>query len=329
MMKCIVIIPALNEEKTIADVLDAIPAQLFEESVYLEKVVIDDGSTDKTAQIAAEHGAAVIKHKSPQGVGSAFWSGVQEALRRTADFMVNIDGDGQMNPKDIEQLLRPILQGEADMVTASRFKNPEYVPNMPSVKRWGNQRVASIVSGIVGKKYYDVACGFRAYNKETLLRLNLKGRFTYTQETFINLANKKEIRIVEVPLVIRGEREFGKSRVASNVCKYAMKSGSIILGAFKDYKPIKFFGSLSLLFLVLGGGFEIIFFLHFLITGIFSGYLWAGLTGAFFGVISIVFLVIMIVSDTLSKIIMNQEEILYYNKKREFYGERSCEDQKI
>lgn len=322
-MKCIVVIPALNEERTIADVLDAIPMQLFEDAVHLEKVVVDDGSTDKTAQIAVEHGASVIKHKSTQGVGSAFWSGVLEALKRRADFMVNIDGDGQMNPEDIKKLLQPILQGEADMVTASRFKNSEFVPNMSFVKRWGNRRVASIVSSIVGEKYYDVACGFRAYNKETLLRLNLKGRFTYTQETFINLANKSEVRIVEVPLVIRGKREFGKSRVASNVCKYAMKSGSIILRAFKDYKPVKFFGSLSLFFLALGGAFEIIFFLHFITTGMFSGYLWAGLTGAFLGVISIMFLVIMVVSDTLSNIIMNQEELLYYNKKREFYGENN------
>lgn len=320
-MKCIVIIPALNEEKTIAGVLDAVPVSLFDGKVYLEKVVVDDGSTDLTSRIAEEHGASVIRHGTPQGVGSAFWSGIREALRRKADFAVNIDADGQMDPRDIEKLLEPIVEGKADMVTASRFKNPDYIPGMPSVKLWGNRQVARIVSNIVGKKYYDVACGFRAYSKDTMLRLNLKGRFTYTQETFLNLANKREIRIVEVPLEIRGEREFGKSRVASNVLKYAVKSGSIILGAFKDYKPIKFFGSLSLLFLGMGGVLEIIFFVHFFMTGMFSGYLWAGLTGAFCAVVSILLAVMMMVSDTLSKIIMNQEELLYFSKKREYYGD--------
>lgn len=321
MKKCVVIIPALNEEKTIARVLDAIPNKLFDDTVVLEKVVIDDGSEDSTAQIAKEHGAIVIKHGSPQGVGSAFWSGVCEAMRRKADLAVNIDGDGQMDPKDIEILLKPIIENEADMVTASRFKNPKLVPAMPKIKIWGNRQVARIVSNIIGEKYYDVACGYRAYNRETLLRLNLKGKFTYTQETFLNLANKREIRIMEIPLEIRGEREFGKSRVAANVCKYAFKSGSIILRAFKDYKPIKFFGGLSLGFLLGGVIFEIIFLSHFVMTGRFSGYLWAGLTGAFMAMVSLIFAVIMIVSDTLSKIIVNQEEILYYSKKREYYGD--------
>lgn len=320
-MKCVVIIPALNEEKTIADVLDAVPMTLFEGTVFLEKIVVDDGSADQTSRIAIAHGASVIRHNTPQGVGSAFWSGIQEAMRRKADFAVNIDADGQMNPRDIEKLLAPIVNGEADMVTASRFKNPQYIPNMPPIKRWGNERVAEIVSNIVGEKYYDVACGFRAYNKRTMLMLNLKGKFTYTQETFLNLANKRNIKIVEVPLAIRGEREFGKSRVASNVLKYAFKSGSIILGAFKDYKPIRFFGSLSLLFLGMGLVLEIGFFTHFFMTGMFSGYLWAGLMGAFFAIMSMILLILMIVSDTLSKIIMNQEEILYYSKKREYYGD--------
>lgn len=320
-MKCVVIIPALNEEKTIADVLDAVPMTLFEGTVFLEKIVVDDGSADQTSRIAIAHGASVIRHNTPQGVGSAFWSGIQEAMRRKADYAVNIDADGQMNPRDIEKLLVPIVNGEADMVTASRFKNPQYIPNMPPIKRWGNERVAEIVSNIVGEKYYDVACGFRAYNKRTMLMLNLKGKFTYTQETFLNLANKRNIKIVEVPLAIRGEREFGNSRVASNVLKYAFKSGSIILGAFKDYKPIRFFGSLSLLFLGMGLVLEIVFFTHFFMTGMFSGYLWAGLMGAFFAIMSMILLILMIVSDTLSKIIMNQEEILYYSKKREYYGD--------
>lgn len=320
MKKCVVIIPALNEEKTIATVLKAIPGTLFNNSVVLEKLVVDDGSTDNTSNIAIEHGAIVVKHKEPQGVGSAFWDGICEALRRKADYAVNIDADGQMDPKDIEKLLTPIVNDEADFVTASRFMNREYYPQMPKIKFWGNQQVAKIVSSITGKKFYDVACGYRAYNKETLLRLNLTGKFTYTQETFLNLANKSRIRIMEIPIKIRGEREFGKSRVASNVLKYAIKSGRIILRAFKDYKPIKFWGCLSLLCGSIGLVFETIFLLHFLMTGFFRGYLWAGLTGAFFALVALVLLVIMIVSDALSKIIINQEEILYYNKKREYYG---------
>lgn len=226
-----------------------------------------------------------------------------------------------MNPEDIEKLILPLYKGEADMVTASRFMDKNNYPDMPAIKKWGNDRVAAIVSSIVGKEYHDVSCGFRAYNREAILRLNLHGKFTYTQETFINLAQNGHIRILEVPVVIRGEREFGKSRVASNVLKYAVKSGSIILSAFKDYKPIRFFGGLSLLFLILGVFFESIMISYYFMTGHFRDYLWAGLTGAFFAITSMIFLVLMIVSDTLGKIKKTDEEILYLSKLSTYYNE--------
>lgn len=319
MEKCVVIIPALNEEQTIASVINSVPKMLFHNRIKLEVVVINDGSTDRTAEVAERCGADIISHRSPQGVGAAFAAGVRETLRRKADYMVNLDGDGQMNPNDIEKILEPITGGVADMVTASRFITPDVYPEMPAIKRWGNNKVAKIISFIVGERYYDVSCGFRAYNKETLLRLNLKGRFTYTQETFINLAASHHIRIMEVPIKIRGEREFGKSRVASNIIRYAIRSGSIILSAFKDYQPIKFYGGLSAGFFLLGVCFEMIFMIHYFITGFFKNYLWAGLTGAFMAIISMFFLILMIVSDTLKKMIQNEEEILYFNRLNAYY----------
>lgn len=325
MEKCIVIIPALNEEKTIGQVIDAVPESLFDGHVKLEVVVINDGSTDQTAEKAAKHGAFVISHTLPQGVGASFSAGVKEALRRKAAYAVNIDADGQMNPVDIEKLLKPIVGGVADMVTASRFKDRELIPKMPRVKRWGNNRVAQVVSMIVGRKYYDVSCGFRAYNRETLLRLNLRGKFTYTQETFISLANNNHIRIEEVPVEIRGEREYGKSRVASSVFRYGIRSGSIILSAFKDYHPIRFFGGIAFVFLLAGLIFEGIFLGHYIVTGYFSNYLWAGLTGAFMALSAMIFFVLMILSDTLGKLVKTEDEILYYNKLNTYYSD-SMED---
>ncbi len=323
MEKCVVIIPALNEEKTIGKLIDAIPKTLFEERVSLEVVVINDGSTDQTADIAKKSGAFVINHNRPQGVGASFSEGVKEALQRRADYAVNIDADGQMDPADIEKLLDPIVRGMFDMVTASRFMNKELLPQMPKIKIWGNKQVARMVSNIVGKRYCDVACGFRAYNRETLLRLNLRGRFTYTQETFIHLANSSHIRIEEIPVCIRGEREYGKSRVASNVFKYGVRSGSIILSAFKDYQPIRFFGGLSLFFLFVGSMLEIVFMAHYFIVGQFRDYLWAGLTGAFMALIAMIFFVLMILSDTLGKMIKTEEDILYYNKLNTYYSKKA------
>lgn len=320
MEKCVVIIPALNEEKTIGKLIEAIPKTLFEDRVGLEIVVINDGSTDKTADIALEHGAYLINHSQPHGVGASFSEGVMVALQRRADYAVNIDADGQMNPSDIEKLLAPIVGGGSDMVTASRFMDKNLIPQMPGIKIWGNKMVAQIVSRIVGKRYYDVACGFRAYNRETLLRLNLRGKFTYTQETFIHLANNSHIRIAEVPVCIRGEREYGKSRVASSILKYGIRSGSIILSAFKDYQPIRFFGGLSLFFLFIGIIFETIFMVHYFIAGQFRDYLWAGLIGAFMALIAMLFFILMILSDTLGKMIKTEEDILYYNKLNNYYN---------
>lgn len=326
MKKCVVIIPALNEEKTIGRVIDDVPVSIFDEDVRFEVVVVNDGSTDGTEDIAKRHGAYVINHDHPMGVGTSFSDGIREALQRQADYAVNIDADGQMNPKDIEKLLKPLIGGVSDMVTASRFMDKDNYPKMQPIKKWGNDTVAKIVSFIVGSEYHDVSCGFRAYNREALLRLNLYGSFTYTQETFINLAGSGQIRIIEIPVEIRGEREFGKSRVASSILRYAMRSGSIILSAFKDYKPVRFFGGLSLLTFLIGVVFETIMMVYFIIAGHFSNYLWAGLTGAFFAITSLIFLILMIVSDTLSKMRRTNEEVLYFEKKREYYGNDNIKD---
>ena len=319
MEKCVVIIPALNESQTIGAVIDAVPKRLFDGNVGLEVVVVNDGSTDGTAEIAKAHGAYVISHDSPQGVGASFFEGIREALKRQADYAVNIDGDGQMNPMDIEKLLLPIYGGKGDMATASRFMNKDKIPRMPAVKRWGNDRVAEIVSFIVGKKYYDVSCGFRAYNKEALLRLNLFGKFTYTQETFINLATCGHIKIIEVPIEIRGVREFGTSRVASSILRYAVRSGSIMLSAFKDYHPVRFFGGLSLISFLIGVVFESIMVVHYIRIGAFRDYLWAGLIGAFMAMAAMIFLILMVVSDSLRKMRRTEEEILYLNKFDVYY----------
>jgi glycosyltransferase involved in cell wall biosynthesis len=130
----LVIIPALNEEATIRDVVKAIP-QSIPGIASLKVLVVDDGSTDETAPRARAAGAEIIAHSHNRGVGAAMQTGLREAVRRGADFVVNIDGDGQFDPKDIPKVLRPIMDGSADFATASRFKNSDLVPKMPLIKR--------------------------------------------------------------------------------------------------------------------------------------------------------------------------------------------------
>jgi hypothetical protein len=173
-------------------------------------------------------------------------------MRRGADIIVNIDGDGQFNPEDIRALLGPIQRDEADFVTCSRFAKAEYCPTMPGVKYWGNRAVTRIINWVCGgTDFTDVSCGFRAFNREAAYRLTLFGRYTYTQECFIDLFSKG-VRMTEVPLRVRGVREHGKSRVASSITKYIRGSLPIILRAMRDIQPLKFFGGIGMLLLLPG-----------------------------------------------------------------------------
>jgi hypothetical protein len=250
-MKLVVTIPAQNEAKTVARVIEGLPRDIDGVS-SLEVIVMDDASTDDTAREARRAGAHVINIHGRPGLGRVFQAGIEAAMRRGADVVVNIDGDGQFEPDDVRHLVRPLLADEADFVTCSRFKDREYHPTMPAVKFWGNWAVVKIVNSVCGgSRFTDVSCGFRGFNREALYRMTLFGRYTYTQECFIDLFSKG-LRITEVPLRVRGVREHGKSRVASSVWKYAANTGPILVRAMRDIRPLKFFGALAVLLAALG-----------------------------------------------------------------------------
>lgn len=254
-MKLVVTIPALNEEKTIADVVRGVPRDI-ERITETEVIVLNDGSTDRTAALAEAAGALVITLKGGGGLGVVFRTGIERAMRRGADIIVNIDGDGQFNPADIRQLIQPLLKDEADFVTCSRFADPALRPTMPAVKFYGNLIVTRIINWVCGgTKFTDVSCGFRAFTRESAYRMTLFGRFTYTQECFIDLFGKG-VRIAEIPLKVRGVREFGKSRIAGSVWKYAVNSLPIIVRAMRDIQPLKFFGGIAMLLFLLGAATE-------------------------------------------------------------------------
>ena len=126
-MKLVVTIPALNEENTIAQVIAGVPRKIPGVS-EVEVIVANDGSTDRTAERAHEAGALVVTLHNRPGLGKVFGTAIERAMRRGADIIVNIDGDGQFDPGDISKLVHPILEGEADFVTCSRFADPELWP---------------------------------------------------------------------------------------------------------------------------------------------------------------------------------------------------------
>src|SRR5688572_6054479 len=170
-------VPCLNEAATIGAVLDAVPTRIDGVDDVV-KLVVDDGSTDGTAREAVSHGAVVVSHGVNRGVGVAFQSMLRYAVENGFDALVSIDADGQFDAADIPRLVAPILERRADMVTGSRFVDRSFIPaTMPTMKRWGNDRMANLISALTGRRFHDVSCGYRAYGREALLNLNLHGRF--------------------------------------------------------------------------------------------------------------------------------------------------------
>jgi glycosyltransferase involved in cell wall biosynthesis len=310
--KLLVIIPAFNEEEKIGEVIQNIPGKIKEIS-KIQTLVIDDGSTDKTTRIANALGAEVIKHHYNMGIGEAFSTGLQYALDNNFDLMVNIDGDSQFNPKDIPRLLEPILNDNFDFVTASRLIDKNYFPKMPLVKFWGNKLMSILISKIVGKRYYDVSCGFRAYSKKALLSLNLHGSFTYTHELFIDLSFKR-LNIVEIPIKVK-YFPSRVSKISSNLFSYGINTFKIILETYRDYKPFTFFSYIALFFFIISVFFGTILLYTYASIGTFHPNVWSGFVGGIFLFISITFFIVGISANLIRRIRINQEKILYLLKK--------------
>lgn len=305
----LVMLPALNEAATIADVLRRIPRDL-PAIAHTDVLVIDDGSTDATAELARQSGAEVISHTINRGLGVAIQTGLAEAIRRQVDIAVNMDSDGQFDPSYIRQLIAPIMQGKADMATASRFKDGSLAPQMPLVKRVGNWGMSKLVSFLAGGSYADVSCGFRAYSREALLRLVLTGSFTYTQESFVMLA-ARGMKIVEVAVPVRGVREHGESRMASNILRYALRTSAIIFDSVRDCRPGTVFGTASafLAFVaLLTGGF---FVWHRIVSGVFTPHIWAGFVSAYLFGLAVLVFALGQVALMIARLRLVQEQQLY------------------
>ncbi|HNR02446.1 MAG TPA: glycosyltransferase family 2 protein [Anaerolineaceae bacterium] len=310
-MKLVITIPALNEEETILNTLEKIPGSFLgiDEITIL---VVDDGSTDNTANLAAKAGANVVSHIQNKGVGSAFQTAVSFALEHNADLLVNIDADGQFDPNEIPLLITPVLDRKADMVIGNRFHSGMPV-DMPRVKFRGNKMVSRLVSAICGQSFTDVSCGFRSYNRESLYRLNIYGQFTYTHETILS-AVYQGLKVIEVPISVRYYPER-RSRVAGSIPKYAIQTSKIIMRVLLDYRPLKVFGTTSIISIVIGLAFGIFLFIHYILTRSFTPYKTFGFLALGFIIFGLIILFIALVSDMLNRMKRNQEKMLFELKK--------------
>ncbi len=244
-MKLIIQIPCYNEEETLHVALNDLPKQI-EGIDEIETLIINDGSKDKTVEVAKKLGVNyIVNFKRNKGLSYGFMAGLDACLHLGADIIVNTDADNQYNGADIPKLIRPIIDGVADEVIGERpIDQTEHF----STKKKLFQHLGSWV---VRKASYtripDAPSGFRAFSREAALRINVINNYTYTLETIIQ-AGRNRIAITSVP--IRTNGELRESRLFKSMSAYMKRSAGVIVRSFMMYRPLRFFGKLSVVFFV-------------------------------------------------------------------------------
>jgi glycosyltransferase involved in cell wall biosynthesis len=236
MRKLIIQIPCYNEEETLGITLEALPRKVPGIDV-VEWLVIDDGSTDNTAQVAREHGADhVMSLRVNRGLARAFMAGLDFCIKAGADVVVNTDADNQYNADDIPNLIQPILDGEAEVVVGERPIGDiaHFSPIKKSLQRLGSW----VVRMASGTDIPDAPSGFRAMTAEAAMRINVFDNYTYTLETIIQ-AGRKNMHITSVP--IRTNPDLRPSRLVRSIPSYVQQSLFTIVRIFVTYRPFRFF----------------------------------------------------------------------------------------
>ncbi|MEN1976812.1 MULTISPECIES: glycosyltransferase family 2 protein [unclassified Cellulomonas] len=242
-MKVFVQIPCLNEEETLPSVLASIPESI-EGVDELEILVIDDGSTDRTVEVARELGVKhVVRHSRNMGLARSFRDGVDYALAHGADIVVNTDGDNQYPQDRIPDLVRPLVEGSADIVIADR--QTATIAHFSPFKKLMQRVGSAVVNKAADTRLPDAASGFRAYSRAALYRLNIVTEFSYCMETIIQ-AGHKRLRIVSIPVTTNAKTR--ESRLFKNIFHHMAKSGSAIVRSYLMFKPHLIFTTLAIVF---------------------------------------------------------------------------------
>jgi glycosyltransferase involved in cell wall biosynthesis len=309
-MKLFVQIPCLNEQDTLASVIRDIPRRAVGVD-EIKVLVIDDGSSDLTSDVALDEGADyVVKLPYKQGLARAFSAGIHKCLELGADIIVNMDGDHQYSGKDIPKLIQPILNGTADIIIGDR--HVESIGHFSWIKRTLQALGSKTVSFLSGTTVRDATSGFRAYSREAALRLNVFSKFTYTLETIIQ-AGSNQMAIAHVPIQVNAPTR--ESRLFSGTTSYLRKSIPTILRIYALYEPLRtlFYVGGTLFVLGLLGVFR---FLSFWFIGEGQGHVQSLIISAVLLIIGFQVWMLGIVADLISVNRRLSEEILYRQKKQ-------------
>ncbi|GAB4496608.1 MAG: glycosyltransferase family 2 protein [Anaerolineales bacterium] len=316
-MKLIIQIPCYNEEHTLPATLAELPRSLpgIDEIEYL---IINDGSADRTAEVAAAHGVQhIVNLPYHQGLARGFTAGLEACLKNGADIIVNTDADNQYDAADIPNLIQPILQGRAHLVVGDRGVGslPQFSPFKRQLQRLGSW----VVSQAAGFPIPDATSGFRALSREAALRTLVLSRYSYTLETLIQ-AGAHGIPVAHVP--VRVNPQTRPSRLMKSSAHYIRNAIPMIVRAYTFYQPLRVFTLLGSLMIFLGALPALRFLYAYLTNGGQTGMIQSLLLAAILIIVGFQTLLIGIVSDLVSSNRKILEDLLYRAKKAELEPRR-------
>jgi len=294
-MKLVIQIPCLDEERTLPQVLRELPRELagFDE---LEWLVIDDGSTDRTVEVARENGVDhIVRLTNNKGLAAAFQAGIDASLKLGADVIVNTDADNQYPAEDIPRLVEPILDGRADMVVGDRqVKDVEHF----SASKKLLQRLGSwVVRRASGTGIPDTTSGFRAYNREAALQLVVVSNYTYTLESLIQ-AGKTLVALEHVP--IDSNPKTRDSRLVDSTARYVRRNALAVFRAYVLYEPLRVFTVVAIVFAIAALAAFSPFLLDWILNGDTTGHIQSLILGAILALTAVQMFGLGIVGDALA-----------------------------
>lgn len=311
-MKLIIQIPCYNEAETLEIALNDLPKQI-DGIDQIEYLIINDGSKDNTVEVAKNWGVNyVVNFKRNKGLAKGFMAGLDACLRNGADIIVNTDADNQYCGDDIEKLVRPIIEGKADIVIGERpiDQTEHFSPLKKKLQHFGSW----VVRKASNSEIPDAPSGFRAYSKEAALRLNVTNEYTYTLETIVQ-AGREKISMISVP--IRTNGELRPSRLFSSMFGYVKKSMVTIVRAYIMYKPLWFFTILGLIPFLVGSGLGIRYLIYMLL-GNAGGHIQSLILASILIIMGTMIMVIGLLADLIAKNRKILEDVQYQVRKLQY-----------